>query len=111
MPSPRAAALAVVVGLAIGLYFALWFRWPTFLAVAIGATMAIVLLLFASSLADDPAAADAAWRQAAPDLAARERGATNDAAMDDGAPNETDRDGEPHDSGGTADASVREPTT
>lgn len=74
MPGSRALALAVAVGLGVGLYFALWFRWPTFVAVGIGATMAVVLLLISSSLADDPAAADAAWRAAAPDLAARERG-------------------------------------
>jgi hypothetical protein len=74
MPSARAAALAAVVGIGVALYFALWFNWPTFLAVAIGATMAVILLLFAASLGDDPASADAAWRAAAPDLAARERG-------------------------------------
>jgi hypothetical protein len=68
VPSPRAAILAVLVGLGAGLYFALWFHWPTFLAVAVGAFMAIVLLMIASSLGEDPAAADAAWREAAPDL-------------------------------------------
>ena len=73
MPGIRAVALAVASGTLVALYFALWFRWPTFLAVAIGATLAIVMLLFAASLADDPARADAAWRAAAPDLAARER--------------------------------------
>ncbi|HVL52766.1 MAG TPA: hypothetical protein VM344_00730 [Vitreimonas sp.] len=73
MPSARTAALAAIVGLALGAYFALWFRWPTFLAVALGATMTIVLLLFGASLAHDPEEADRAWGEAAPDLAARER--------------------------------------
>jgi hypothetical protein len=68
VPGVRAAIIAVLVGLGAGLYFALWFHWPTFLAVAVGAFMAIVLLMIASSLGDDPAAADAAWREAAPDL-------------------------------------------
>jgi hypothetical protein len=84
MPSARAAALAAVVGIGVALYFAVWFGWPTFLAVAIGATMAVILLLFAASLGGDAAEADAAWRAAAPDLAARERG---------------DRDGEGRDLG------------
>lgn len=74
MPGRRALALAVAVGIGIAVYFALWFRWPTFLAVAIGATMAVVLVLIATSLRGDPSEADAAWRAAAPDLAARERG-------------------------------------
>jgi hypothetical protein len=71
MPGVRSAILAVAVGLGAALYFALWFHWPTFLAVAVGAFMAIVLLMIASSLGEDPAAADAAWREAAPDLIAR----------------------------------------
>jgi hypothetical protein len=77
MPGIRALVVSLTAGVAVGLYFALWFGWPTFLAVAIGATLAIVMLLFAASLGDDPAAADAAWRAAAPDLAARERGTTS----------------------------------
>jgi len=71
VPGARAAIIAVLVGLGAALYFALWFHWPTFLAVAVGAFMAIVLLMIASSLGEDPAAADAAWREAAPDLVAR----------------------------------------
>jgi len=70
VPGVRAAILAAVIGLGAGLYFALWFHWPTFLAVAVGAFLAIVLLMIASSLGEDPAAADAAWREAAPDLVA-----------------------------------------
>jgi hypothetical protein len=68
VPGSRAAIIAALVGLGTGLYFALWFHWPTFLAVAVGAFMAIVLLMVASSLGEDPATADAAWREAAPDL-------------------------------------------
>jgi hypothetical protein len=68
MPGARAAGFAAVIGLGAALYFALWFRWPTFLAVAVGAFLAIVLLMIASSLGEDRAAAEAAWREAAPDL-------------------------------------------
>jgi hypothetical protein len=74
VPSARALALVVLFGLGAGLYFALWFRWPAFLAIGIGATLGVVMLLFASSLAANPEEADAAWRAAAPDLAERERG-------------------------------------
>jgi hypothetical protein len=68
VPGARAAGAGVLVGLIAGLYFAVWLHWPTFLAVAVGAFMALVLLMIASSLGEDPAAADAAWRAAAPDL-------------------------------------------
>jgi predicted MFS family arabinose efflux permease len=74
----RALAIATVLGLRVGVYVQAWLHWPTFLAVARGAVMAIVLLLLAASLGEDPAAAEAAWREAAPDLigrpAARESG-------------------------------------
>jgi len=73
MPGARALAIAAALGVGVATYFAFWLHWPTFLAVAIGATMAIVLLLFSASLSDDGARADAAWRAAAPDLVTRER--------------------------------------
>jgi predicted MFS family arabinose efflux permease len=76
MPGARAVVAALAVGLVVGGYVGLWLHWPTFLAVAAGAVMAIVLLLIASSLGDDPAGDDAAWREAAPDLVA---GSTGDA--------------------------------
>ena len=70
----RALALAIAVGLGVGAYVQLWLHWPTFLAVAIGAVMTIVLLLLAASLGGDPGLADAAWREAAPDLVVRPAG-------------------------------------
>jgi predicted MFS family arabinose efflux permease len=78
VPSVRIVLLALLTGVAVGLYFALWFHWPTFLAVGGGAVMGILLLLVAASLGDDPAAADAAWREAAPDLVTARR--SDDAA-------------------------------
>jgi predicted MFS family arabinose efflux permease len=68
MPGFRVVLLAAVIGLAVGAYFQAWIHWPTPLAVAIGAAMAIFLLMIAASLGEDAAAADAAWREAAPDL-------------------------------------------
>jgi hypothetical protein len=78
VPNARIVALAVAVGIGVGLYFQLWFRWPTFLAVAAAAVMTIVLLLVAASLGEDPAVADAAWREAAPDLVATPAGPDED---------------------------------
>jgi hypothetical protein len=70
VPGARTVAVAIGVGLLAGIYVELWIRWPTFVAVGVGAVMAIVLLMLASSLGEDPARADAAWRDAAPDLVA-----------------------------------------
>jgi hypothetical protein len=70
VPGARTVAVAIGVGLLAGIYVELWIRWPTFVAVAVGAVMAILLLMIASSLGEDPARADAAWREAAPDLVA-----------------------------------------
>jgi hypothetical protein len=70
VPGARTVAVAIGVGLLAGIYVELWIRWPTFVAVGVGAVMAIVLLMLASSLGEDPARADAEWRDAAPDLVA-----------------------------------------
>ena len=67
-PFGRATVLGVGVGLAIGLYLAAGSGWPTYLAIAVGAFVGLVLLVIAASLGDDPGAADAAWRAAASDL-------------------------------------------
>jgi hypothetical protein len=64
----RRFVIALVAGLLPALYFALWFRWPTFLAVAVGAVVAVVMLMVIASIGPNPAAEEAAWREAAPDL-------------------------------------------
>jgi predicted MFS family arabinose efflux permease len=69
MPAMRTVLAALLAGLALGAYLQVWVGWPTFLAVAIGALLVVFVLLVAASLGDDDAAADAAWRAAAPDLA------------------------------------------
>jgi hypothetical protein len=90
MPGIRTAVTAAVVGTAVGLYLQAWVGWPTYVAVAVGAVMAIVILLIASSLEDGAAAADAAWRVASADL-------------DRSSPDEpgADEDGSPVDAAGT----------
>ena len=74
MPAVRTILAALLAGFALGAYLQAWVGWPTFLAVAIGALMVVFILLVAASLGDDDAAADAAWRAAAPDLAGRDPG-------------------------------------
>lgn len=74
MPAARTVLAALLAGFALGAYLQAWVGWPTFLAVAIGALMVVFILLVAASLGDDDAAADAAWRAAAPDLAGRDPG-------------------------------------
>jgi hypothetical protein len=71
MPSPRNALAALGVSVAVCLAFLLYVGWPTFLAVATGGVFGLVFLVIATSLGDDPAAADAAWRAAAGDLVER----------------------------------------
>ena len=74
MPGGKTILAALAVGLTVGIYLQAWVGWPTFVAVAIGAVMAVFILLVAASLGQDDAAADAAWRAAAPDLAGRDPG-------------------------------------
>jgi hypothetical protein len=74
MPALRTILAALIAGFALGAYLQAWVGWPTFLAVAIGAVMVVFILLVAAALGDDEAAADAAWRAAAPDLAGRDPG-------------------------------------
>jgi hypothetical protein len=64
----RALSIAIVAGLLPLLYFWLWFKWPMFLAVAVGAIVAVVMLMVIASIGSNPADEEAAWREAAPDL-------------------------------------------
>src|SRR5947199_3000933 len=68
MPGFRGLIVATISGLLPALYFGLWFHWPTFLALATGAVVAVVMLLVIASIGPDPAAEDLAWQEAAPDL-------------------------------------------
>ena len=74
MPGARTILIALAVGFAVGAYLQAWVGWPTFVAVAIGAVMIVFILLVASAIGHDDAAADAAWRVSAPDLAGRDPG-------------------------------------
>ena len=68
MPGFRGLVVAVIAGILPAAYFGLWFRWPTFLTLALGAVVAVVMLMVIASIGPDPAVEEAAWRDAAPDL-------------------------------------------
>ena len=68
MPSRANVLGSLFAGLAVFLLFTLWIHWPGFLGVAAGAIFGVAFLIVATSLGDDPRAADEAWRAAAPDL-------------------------------------------
>lgn len=89
MPGGRTIVAALAVGLAVGAYLQAWVGWPTFLAVAVGAVMAVLILLVAAALGQDDAAADAAWRAAAPDIAGRDSGRSPAGTAGDGAGGES----------------------
>ncbi len=71
MPGARPLVSSATAGILVGLVVDLWMHWPTFLAVAIGALFGVGSLIVTGSLTRGSGAAEAAWRQAAPDLHAR----------------------------------------
>jgi predicted MFS family arabinose efflux permease len=92
MAGGRTIVAAVAVGVAVGAYLQALVGWPTFVAVAVGAVMAVFILLVAASLGQDDAAADAGWRAAAPDIAGRDPGRSPAERAADGTDRES-RDG------------------
>jgi hypothetical protein len=64
----RALIIAGVAGLLPAIYFAAWFKWPAFLAVGVGAIVAVLMLMVIASIGSSSASEEAAWREAAPDL-------------------------------------------
>ena len=64
----RALIIAGVAGLLPAIYFAAWFKWPAFLAVGVGAIVAVGMLMVIASIGSQPASEDAAWRDVATDL-------------------------------------------
>ena len=64
----RALLIAAVAALLPAIYFAAWFKWPAFLAVGVGAVVAVGMLMVIASIGANTASEDAAWRKAASDL-------------------------------------------
>ena len=68
MPTGKAAIIAVVSSAGLMLYALLWFHWPVSISVGLGALLGTSVLATSVGLGRDAADADAAWREAAPDL-------------------------------------------
>ncbi len=68
MPSRANVFGSGLAALAVFLLFTFWINWPGFLALAAGAIFGVAFLIVATSLGEDPRAADEAWRAATPDL-------------------------------------------
>lgn len=71
MPRPRALVSGAITWILVYSLFGPSLGWPAFIAVAIGAVLAFLVLMIVTSLGDDASVADAAWRAAAPDLQPR----------------------------------------
>ena len=82
MASLARIAGALAAAVTVTLVFLLWVGWPGFLAVGAGGVFGVAFLIVATSLGDDPSAADRAWREQAADLAGGPPGAEPEAAAD-----------------------------
>lgn len=71
MPRPRALISGAITWVLVYSLFGPSLGWPAFIAVAIGAVLAFLVLMIVTSLGDDASVSDAAWRAAAPDLQPR----------------------------------------
>lgn len=78
MPTLGYIAGSLGTALLVTVVFLLWIGWPGFLAVGAGAIFGVAFLVVATSLGDDPRAADEAWRRHAADLVGTRRGSPAD---------------------------------
>lgn len=68
MPDLRALFVSIGVGAGIAAFTILFWRWPLAMGIGAGILMGGLALTGTISIGHDAAAADAAWRAAAPDL-------------------------------------------
>lgn len=78
MPTLGYIVGSLATALVVTLVFLLWIGWPGFLAVGAGAIFGVAFLVVATSLGDDPRAADEAWRKHAADLVGTRSGSATD---------------------------------
>lgn len=68
MPSIRGLLISIGVGAVVAAYTILWWRWSVPAGLGVAVLLAGLTLMTSAAFGRDPAAADAAWREAAPDL-------------------------------------------
>jgi len=74
MASPRTIALGLAVGTIFAGYLALWLHFVAFVALALGASALVLILLLAAAFGEDAEETDRAWRAAAGSIAGRTPG-------------------------------------
>ena len=68
MPGWKTIVIAALSGAGLALFFTIIWRWPAAVGLGAGVLTSAVVLLTSVSFGVDPARADQAWREAAPDL-------------------------------------------
>ncbi|HET7028549.1 MAG TPA: hypothetical protein VFI28_12720 [Candidatus Limnocylindrales bacterium] len=74
MASPRTIALGLAVGTIFAGYLALWLHFVAFVALALGASALVLILVLAAAFGEDAEEAERAWRAAAGSIAGRTPG-------------------------------------
>jgi hypothetical protein len=74
MATTRTVALGLAVGVIFAAYLAFWLHIVPYIALAMGASALVLILVLAAAFGEDAEAADAAWRTAAGPIAGREPG-------------------------------------
>ena len=68
MPDRRAITVSLMVGLGIAGFTVLWWHWAPAIGGGLGVLLGGLTLIGTAAVGGSQAAADAAWREAAPDL-------------------------------------------
>jgi hypothetical protein len=74
MASPRTIALGLAIATLFSAYLALWLHVVAFVALALGASSLVLILVLSAAFGEDAEEAEEAWRAAAGPLAGRSPG-------------------------------------